>query len=306
MKFQSRKKDDRDICLDNSVEIFLSPGGGQGPYYQIIVNTAGAVADQKVLTQEGKKDFDFSWDSGAEVAVKTNDKSWVVEMAIPLKGINLEAKEGGSFFANICRSRYLKEDKQATQLQTWSPFLTGGFHEPEKFGSVILSGTGNDVLFTSFEGPQDMPNLTPAEGCAIAFGKENASEGGTSLRINFQKSAAPHRGVTVQAGTNSDWSSFSKLKADIFVEGSTPLELITRLQSDKFAYFGFLLQPGWNKGVTLADLNEARKTIDLAVVKNFYLYAGQKFAENFVIYLDNIRLVPENVVKEKNNKEVAK
>jgi hypothetical protein len=298
MKFQPRKKDDLDICLDNSVELFISSGGDAGPYYQIIVNPAGSIADQKVLTQEGKKDFDFSWDSGAEVAVKINDKSWVVEMAIPLKGMNLEAKEGGSFFANFCRSRYLNADKQATQLQTWSPFLTGGFHEPDKFGSVMLAGTGNDVLFTSFEGLQDMPNLTQTDGCVIAFGKENASEGGTSLRINFQKSAAPHRGVTVQAGTNSDWSSFSKLKADIFVEGSAPLGLITRIQSDKLAYFGILLQPGWNKGVALADLNEARKTIDLAAVKNFYLYAGQKFAENFVIYLDNIRLIPENVVKD--------
>lgn len=306
MKFQLRKKDDPEVCLDNSIELFLSPGGGQGPYYQIIVNPAGAVADQKVLSQEGKKDFDFSWSSGAEVAVKVNNNSWVVEMAIPLKAINIEANEGGSFFANFCRSRCLKEDKSATQLQTWSPFLTGGFHEPDKFGSVILAGTDNDVLFTSFEGQQDMPNLTPTEGCVITFGKENASDGETSLRINFPKSTAPNRGVTVQAGTNADWSSFSKLKADIFVEGSAPLELITRLQSDKFAYSGLLLQPGWNKGVMLADLNAARKTIDLVAVKNFYLYAGQKFAENFVIYLDNIRLVPENVLKEKNNKEVTK
>ncbi len=298
MKFQPRKKDDREICLDNSIEMFISPGGNEGPYYQILVNPAGSLADQKVLTQEGKKDFDFSWDSGADVAVKTNDKSWVVEMAIPLKGMNLDAKEGSSFFVNFCRSRCLKADKSAMQLQTWSPFLTSGFHEPEKFGCVMLAGTGNDVLFTSFEGQQDMPNLTPTEGCVIAFDKENASDGETSLRINFQKSTAPHRGVTVQSGTNSDWSSFSKLKADIFVEDTAPLELITRIQSDKFAYFGISLKPGWNKGVTLVDLNAASKIIDLAVVKNFYLYAGQKFAENFVIYLDNIRLIPENVVKD--------
>lgn len=291
MKFRQRKKDDPDIWQDSSSEIFINPGGDRGTYYHFIVNPSGALTDIAVKTIEGHKDHDSSWNSGAEVAVKTNDNSWVVEVAIPFKAINFEPGEGASVVANFCRSRYLNPDAGGEQLQTWSPLLTRGFHDVEKFGSVTLAGENNDVLFTSFEGPQDAPSFSPAGGCVAAFSNERASDGKSSLRMEF-KQPDDHMGEIFKVGDMSDWSGFAAFKADIFVEGAEKMSIIFRLDADKASYEWIELKPGWNKGVTLADLSKAGKKLDLAKVKDFYLYVGKGMATNGrVIFLDNLRFI---------------
>ncbi len=292
MNFQQRKQDDPDIWKDSSVEIFINPSGDRSTYYHFIVNPAGVMTDIAIKTLEGQKDYDSSWKSGAEVAVKINNDSWVVEMAIPFKAMKFEPKEKAPLIANFCRSRYLKSDDNAMQLQTWSPLLIRGFHDVEKFGTVTLTGKSNDVLFSSFEGPQDTPSFKPTGPlCVAGFVKENASDGEMSLRLELKKSD-DFLGITVKAGDLSDWSGFAALKADIFVEGAETLEMGFRLAADDNAFYSSMyLKPGWNKGVTLANLIEAGKKIDLTKVKNFLFYVGKgKATSDRVIFLDNLRL----------------
>jgi hypothetical protein len=293
MNFQQRKQDDPDIWKDSSVEIFINPSGDRSTYYHFIVNPAGVMTDIAIKTLEGQKDYDSSWKSGAEVAVKINNDSWGVEMAIPFKAMKFEPKEKAPLIANFCRSRYLKSDDNAMQLQTWSPLLIRGFHDVEKFGTVTLTGKSNDVLFSSFEGPQDMPSFKPTGPlCVAGFVKENASDGEMSLRLELKKSD-DFLGITVKVGDLSDWLGFAALKADIFVEGSETLEMGFRLAADDNAFYSSMyLKPGWNKGVSLANLIEAGKKIDLTKVKNFLFYVGKgKATSDRVIFLDNLRLV---------------
>ena len=292
MKFQQRKQDDPDIWKDSSVEIFINPSGDRNTYYHFIVNPDGALTDIAIKTLEGQKSFDPSWNSGAEVAVKINNDSWVVEMAIPFNAMKFEPKDGASLIANFCRSRYLKSNDNAMQLQTWSPLLIRGFHDVEKFGTVTLAGKSNDVLFSSFEGPQDTPSFKPTGPlCVAGFVKENASDGKMSLRLELKKSD-DFLGITVKVGDLSDWSNFAAFKVDIFVEGSETLEMGFRLAADDSAFYSSLyLKPGWNKGITLTNLIEAGKKIDLTKVKSFLLYVGKgKATSDRVIFLDNLRL----------------
>lgn len=292
MKFQQRKQDDPDIWKDSSVEIFINPSGDRSDYYQFIINPAGVMTDIAIKTLEGQKAYDPSWNSGAEVAAKINNDSWVVEMAIPFNAMKFEPNDGVSLVSNFCRSRYLNSDAKAMQLQTWSPLLTRGFHDVDKFGTVKLAGKSDGVLFTSWEGPQDAPSFKPAGPCVAAFSKERTSDGETSLRLEFKKSD-DFLGITVKAGELSDWSGFAAFKADIFVEGTEKLGITFRLAAGGSAsYAGAELKPGWNKGVTLINLTEAGKKIDLAKVESFLLYVGKgKATSERVIFLDNLRLV---------------
>jgi len=207
-------------------------------------------------------------------------------MAIPFKSMNAEEKV--AVVANFCRSRYLKSDEVATQLQTWSPLLTRGFHDPEKFGTIKLAKDG-DASLTSFEGPEDTPTLNPQGGCAISFSKENVSDGLTSLRLVFNPSNE-HQGCFIRAGEQKDWSPYKELKADVFVEKNEKASVIIRLEADKLFYQGRELKPGWNKNLTLIDLEEVSKKIDLTQIKNFYFYIG-KTQDERVLFIDNIRLV---------------
>ncbi|MEI6421432.1 MAG: hypothetical protein WCP55_04385, partial [Lentisphaerota bacterium] len=99
-------------------------------------------------------------------------------------------------------------------------------------------------------------------------------------------------GITVKVGELSDWSGFAALKADIFVEGTETLEMGFRLAADDNAFYSSMyLKPGWNKGVSLANLIEAGKKIDLTKVKNFLFYVGKgKATSDRVIFLDKLRL----------------
>ena len=288
MKYRKRNKDDMESWLDSSIEVFLNPSGDRRNYFQFIVNPSGALADFAIKTIEGQKDLDASWDSGAEVAVKINAGSWVVEMAIPFKPMNFEGRENSTVVANFCRSRYLKSDGTATQLQTWSPLLTRGFHDLEKFGTVRLAKDG-DVSLTSFEGPEDTPVFTPHGGCDISFSKENVSDGLTSLRLLF-KPASGDQGCLINAGERKDWSAYKELKADVFVEKPEQAGAIICLNADKPFYQWHGLKSGWNKDLTLIDLPRAAQKIDLTQIKNFYFYLGSTQNEH-AVFIDNIRFV---------------
>ena len=290
MKFEQRTPDDPNIWQDSSVEIFLNPSGDRQTYYHWIVNPAGVQTDLAVKTLEGQEDCDRSWNSGAEVAVKINDHSWVVEMAIPFKSMQYEPKDGTALVANFCRSRYLMADAKATQLQSWSPLLIRGFADVAKYGTLTMAGKGQDVPFTSFEGPQDTPSFNPTRACVAAFSHEQASDGKTSLRIEFTQSDDDFGGVTVKTGELSDWSGFTTFKADLFVVGSQTLGTTLRLEADQSSYTTQQLKPGWNRGVTLSQLTAAAKTIDLTRVKNFLFYVS-KAPTTRVVFLDNLRLV---------------
>jgi hypothetical protein len=139
LSYTKRVEDDKLIWNDASVELFLNPSGDRKNYYQIIVNPAGSVSDQKITSGKniGKK-MDWDWDSSAEVKTKINSNGWQAELKIPLEKFGIEKLEAGnSFVANFTRSRNLSGVKrEENQYYTWSPFLKQGFHDISCFGTV--------------------------------------------------------------------------------------------------------------------------------------------------------------------------
>jgi hypothetical protein len=305
MKFEQRPKDHPDTWRDSAVEVFLNPSGDRRTYYQIIVNPAGSQVDTGYETREYKLNPDSSWDCNAKVAVKSNADSWVVEMAVPFKAIGFEPKPGATIVANVGRSRHLKSDAAASQLTAWSPLLIRGFHDLERFGTLVLAN-GNDEPFASFEGPQDMPVLSLRSGCLVKVSqeKERVSDGQSSLRVEFPPTKGKvDVGVSIGRSELTDWSGFKSLVADIFYDGEWDYwqwSFNARLDGDnkQLYYQGVLGSPRlksacWNKNVVICDLAKAAEKVDLKHVKNFYLYihSSPERTEPIVLFLDNIRLV---------------
>ncbi len=137
-----RAADDPGLWEDTGVEVMLDPDGSRRDYFQIIVNAAGVVADQKTTLKEGVRTFDWGWQSDAEVATRIGPDGYVVELAIPLSALGAaELRDGAAWVGNFNRSRHIRtEDPQANQSYSWSPYLRRGFHEPDRFGQLTFVG----------------------------------------------------------------------------------------------------------------------------------------------------------------------
>jgi uncharacterized protein DUF4838/cellulose/xylan binding protein with CBM9 domain/glycosyl hydrolase family 67 len=146
-----RKKDDKHIWKDNTVEIFLNPSADKKHYYHFIINSEGSVSDAASQKKGAAKTENWKWNSGAEYKVLKAKNNWVIEISIPLKSIG---KVKNQFPANFCRSRVLSDGKDHVIYYSWSPFLKKGFHDIASFGSIILNdeGAANNLLSdASFE-----------------------------------------------------------------------------------------------------------------------------------------------------------
>jgi len=134
-----RKRDDRRVYRDTSVEMFLNPSNDRTTYYQFMVSAKNAIGDMKIsTTADGVKKYDWEWDSTVKTATSIGEAAWTAEIALPLAEIGLaEAKPGTRLVANFSRGRNLvRVTKEENQLYTWSPFLRRGFHDILRFGSL--------------------------------------------------------------------------------------------------------------------------------------------------------------------------
>jgi len=136
MQYMKRPADDTKIWQDSSIEIFLNPSGDRRTYYQMILNPAGSFSDLQI---SAPGQYDYSWTSKANYKTKITEEGWSAEIAVPFASIYFTPKKHGMMIVNTGRSRYIKNDPSATELQTLSPFLRGKFHDPENFGAIIFS-----------------------------------------------------------------------------------------------------------------------------------------------------------------------
>jgi hypothetical protein len=111
------------IWRDDEVEIWLNTNGDGKSFRQIIINAAG---EKLELNQDGPAK------TGADVAAHIDSGRWVVEAAIPFKGLGVAPKPGDKWHINICRHRPA-DGNTPEELNTWAP-LEKGFNEPQNFG----------------------------------------------------------------------------------------------------------------------------------------------------------------------------
>ena len=146
---QKRKTDDPEIWKDNSVEIFLNPSGDRKTCFQILINSEGALSDQKIVRHGASGSSDFSWNSGAVPNVEKGNSFWSAIVTIPLKNLPGIRDE---FPANFARNRILKTSSGYQTLYHWSPFARG-FHDLENFGTISLAPDRNILINGDFSLP---------------------------------------------------------------------------------------------------------------------------------------------------------
>lgn len=128
------KDDDSALWYGDCIEVLLETDSRS--YYQIAVSPSGAIAD---LDRSASKETWFGWDSQAEVATKTGNGYWTVEIRIPVtqdendplhQVIGRKPTQSLPWHINLCRQR-VRED--GTEHSAFSPTGAAGFHLPLKF-----------------------------------------------------------------------------------------------------------------------------------------------------------------------------
>ena len=126
-------RDSMGVFHGEAVEIFVDPDHDQQSYYQIAVNAAESIYDS-VKT-------DPTWSADVRVGVELHDDHWTLEVAIPWVDLGVSPERGMLVGLNVCRDRHLGANKQ------WSNWArtSGGFHDPQRFGHIILSPSASRI-----------------------------------------------------------------------------------------------------------------------------------------------------------------
>jgi len=128
IKREMKIRDSR-VYEDDCLELFLQPEQTNEQYYHLVVNSLGTLYDAR-CNKDGLNDK--NWNSNAKIAVSSDQRAWRIELAIPWSDFGMTAENGKRFRFNICRHECPNQEYTA-----WSP--TGkGFHQPDKFGTVVL------------------------------------------------------------------------------------------------------------------------------------------------------------------------
>lgn len=125
-------RDAHAVFGDEAIELFVDPAHSHALYYQIAVNAAGSIYDSR-----GE---DPSWSAAVRAGVSTSATGWTVEIAVPWQDLGVTPRAGLLLGLNVCRDRFIGD----RQWSNWARVSTG-FHDPVRFGHVILEGTPETI-----------------------------------------------------------------------------------------------------------------------------------------------------------------
>lgn len=130
----SHRDDHPGVFANEAIELFIDPFHDHANYYQIAASINGTVFDGKAT--------DTSWDSDTNAAATIGESCWFLEMRVPWADLGLKQVKPGTLIGlNLCRDRNISDNKQWTY---WSR-TDNGFHDPQRFGHVILGGSAEEV-----------------------------------------------------------------------------------------------------------------------------------------------------------------
>lgn len=119
-------RDGHGVFSGEAIEIFLDPGHSHSTYYQFGIDAVGSLYDSR-----GQ---DPVWNADAKVATGRTDAGWTLEFAVPWADLEANPTPGYLLGINVCRDRQI-DGKQWTN---WARVIEG-FHDPARFGHLILS-----------------------------------------------------------------------------------------------------------------------------------------------------------------------
>ena len=135
------------------VEVFINPDGDREAYLELEVNPLGTLWDGFVLKRDSALIGILAWNSfelrrgvnleGAVNDPSDTDKSWSVELAVPLKELvtapNTPPKDGDRWRLNLYRIDLPQRNKELADYSAWSPVSGESYHDPDRFGEIEFS-----------------------------------------------------------------------------------------------------------------------------------------------------------------------
>jgi len=118
---------DGNIWLDDSVDIYICPGGARGEadpvYYRFCVNSLGVRFDEERLRRH--------WNVGWAAASVVGKESWAIEVAIPFASLRVKTPIAGKtqWLVNFVRHRRVKPGEE-------SFFTPGNPRKPAKYADL--------------------------------------------------------------------------------------------------------------------------------------------------------------------------
>jgi len=121
-------QDEHSVFGNETIEFFVDPNHTHDAYYQLAFNCAGSLYD-------GEREATF-WNSDAQVKAFIGSDFWSLEVAVPWGPMKGKPAAGKVVGFNVCRDRNVGD-------KTWSNWaqVQGGFHDPDRFAHLVLSGT---------------------------------------------------------------------------------------------------------------------------------------------------------------------
>jgi hypothetical protein len=163
---------DRDgqVWTDDAIEVFIDPTGQHQSEYQFVVNAAGTQAD---LKDEGP-----SWNGPWQAATAVQPDSWTALLAIPWSTLGLATPADRTVLGlNVGWDR----QTPAALPASWVP-LSGSFHQPARFGHLVLRRQGPTVALRQQVGPAGIGlEVTPGSAGNAAIEATLAVSAGAAL-----------------------------------------------------------------------------------------------------------------------------
>ncbi|MCX7706222.1 MAG: discoidin domain-containing protein [bacterium] len=132
-------KRDQEICLDDSVEIFIDPGRTKSDYYHFMINSNGVYYD--AFGYRAGSVYNAEWNAEFPLKTKIDKNAWYLEMALPYAIFDITPETGSIWGINFCRNMPGFADSLSQAFPT-----IDGFHIPEKFGVIL----GLNVDFSKY------------------------------------------------------------------------------------------------------------------------------------------------------------
>ncbi len=122
---------------DDAIEIFLDPRLNKDSY-QFLANSIGSMTELK--------NQDLTWNGEWQAAGSQNDKSWNIEIRIAWSSLGIDSIKAGMVLGlNIG----FDVTSPISHAMTWAPLTSGAFHQPERFGHLVLAPDGPSVAAIS-------------------------------------------------------------------------------------------------------------------------------------------------------------
>ena len=131
---KARPRDHGETWADNSVEWYICPTGDRSVYYQVGVNSEGAIFDIKnnsLGTRGGI--IDKGWGDGVTAAVEKGEGYWECTIAVPFAAIG--GRPAGAVPSLFGRNRVVS-GMRGSALYVWGPAAVNAFGNTENFGTI--------------------------------------------------------------------------------------------------------------------------------------------------------------------------